>query len=258
MRRHRHGLSQGSPESQHVRDRRNSFTDSPSLSVPEAWRWTVKFSWCAVLVVAAGSLVGACSPGPAAAPSRQPKVGWTSVRLPSPAKSREQQEELERRSAAQEAGKIAEEYDEFTKRKTIALKDMSVRGDDGRRVKVLVTGAPGNPEARLVFASGGSAWNYLHCHSVDILADQVPVALSSAAEHDGRVISKGVVELVSVQLTAENLSQISKATELKARVCSDIFNFRPWHVAKLAAFVEALQTSAPTTQLELPAVQAAP
>jgi hypothetical protein len=175
-------------------------------------------------------------------------------------KSKEEREALQRKWARETAGTVVKEYDEFTKKTSVRIENMSERCEDGRRLHVLLASSLESDVAQMGFTSLKGSWDYLDCHAVHLLADGEPVNLPAAAEADADASSQMVI--VKVKVTAANLAQIAKATLVKVRVCQTVLTFSPEHIETFGEFMrEAAMPEAPlkaASAIQQPVGAAAP
>lgn len=183
--------------------------------------------WLVLLALALG--IAGCLPRPRRAePERlyvAPTIAPGSVRESRPARARG-------------PSVLQVEQDGFTRRTALTVEDrMAPHG-----INVRLTVEPDRAWSGgtvLTFYRYSTEWQYLRCHSVNMLVDGEP-AYASAAEHDGDVLPGGVNEFVSVQVPAELLGQLLTARQVRARVCTDTWTFTPRFIRGLGELRAAL------------------
>lgn len=74
-------------------------------------------------------------------------------------------------------------------------------------------------DLRIDFWNVGTEWKYLHCQSLDFLVDDKPLEVHPvfASEMSGRL----TLETWKVPITRVQLEQLSKATKIEYKVCTD-------------------------------------
>jgi hypothetical protein len=120
----------------------------------------------------------------------------------------------------------------------------------------------GSSMGSLTFGSVSSDWKYLRCRSVDILADENPVALPEF-QHEGEVGRAPVVvrERLTGILPRAAFDAMGRASSIRARLCNDVIEFTPDQVAVVRDFVRrwrsmsggASDGGAPTSTATAPA-----
>jgi hypothetical protein len=139
-------------------------------------------------------------------------------------------------------GYVQTDYDEFTRSREVTYRGRTM---GGARF-VFHSSVHGNVAASFFgVVSSGAGWAYLDCHSLNMLADDVPVALPRAA-HRGDVRTAGpggVTEMVSVELPGEALEQLRAARTVRFRICRDVFSFELQHVGRIHEFVDAIRNA---------------
>lgn len=136
------------------------------------------------------------------------------------------------RPADYSAGGYVHEVDEFNGRERFIVRAFirpeasathSEMHDTGGVATFLMLGGSMRGGAALLMTFSFQGWQYLDCHSVDILADGIPVE-TLAATHDGQVGYAGsVTETVGTGLTRSSLMLMSAATENRVRICNTVY-----------------------------------
>lgn len=88
--------------------------------------------------------------------------------------------------------------------------------------------------------SAGS-WQYLRCHTLDILADGQPLPIPET-RHSGDVHTGGVSEYVSVDIGDAATATLFAAHSIRARLCTDTFELAPAQIATLGRYAAAWRT----------------
>jgi hypothetical protein len=82
-------------------------------------------------------------------------------------------------------------------------------------------------------------WRYLRCHAVDASADHEPFRLPPF-EREGEVVRGHVNEQLFALLPAEDVERLSRATDIRFRLCSDVVALTPAQVESLREYMRRL------------------
>lgn len=93
---------------------------------------------------------------------------------------------------------------------------------------------PEKPRVGLLFASAWKDWRYLNNRDLFILADGVRVGTTT--KHDGKVVDRGVVELVLAEISFEDFGKVATARVIEAKLGSTTFTFTPDQQVALRAY----------------------
>lgn len=149
-------------------------------------------------------------------------------------------------------GEVAVKRDEFTGARHVELTGMQVTlsgGTFGRPATIHALGTAGLDGATMVVTVvshlGGASytsWKYLQCHAMHAVADGVPVELGRS-RHDGRVGSGYLLEFIAVDLDQAALEAIAGASLVRVRICNDVFELGPAHLARFRQLAALLRLS---------------
>lgn len=179
--------------------------------------------------------------------------------------------------AAAKKGKISVEQDAFTKKTMVrweALVQTSVNAGgqiaanmlvgssaEGKDASLKLEGASPAPEkvalevgfyviqdgARFV-NSESIQWRYKSCHTVELLAGDIPVAVEGEPKWDGQVDSSGFRETIKAEISSDGLIALSSASVVRARFCKTVVELTPEQMKTFKQFAEklALKSRQPT------------
>jgi hypothetical protein len=136
-------------------------------------------------------------------------------------------------------GQVTIQTDEFTKE--IVIRYSTPHFDGGNLIHFMTMKARSGhvfPVNVLFDFASTTDWEYLKCHSVQGLADDVPLVLSDA-EHDGEVGEGYVSESVTTDMELSEFKKLAFAKEAKFRVCNTVFTLTPEMLANLQLFYAA-------------------
>jgi hypothetical protein len=156
-------------------------------------------------------------------------------------------------------GRIDKRYDPLKQTTDLVLAEMELstgqqvltltmvsilRHDDGRQASGAVA---------LFLEVRGTTWSYLTCPAVDLVVDDVPLAVT--AKHEGEVQDGETKETVSVLLSRDDVERLSIATVVEGRVCKDEFVLAGPRLERIQAFAREVTGQAvedANTSTELP------
>lgn len=122
------------------------------------------------------------------------------------------------------AGEVEKKVDEFRGTTTYSGKETTIGRFDFR--PFIVIDKNGKDSAPFfMFTVSSNSWQYLKCHTVDLLANGKAVVLAEVT-HDGSVHSGGnVFESIGVFLSIDAFKQLATAEKAKGRICTEVFEF---------------------------------
>lgn len=159
---------------------------------------------------------------------RSVALGFAFLALPTYVTASEKPSESKPVAAGENPGSVTDSVDRFTGSRTILFKT-----DEAPAIRkpalnlAIVLGSDGSlEEAALVISvintSRRGGWVYLQCHSVDWLADGKRVDIGES-RHRGDVTRGGVIELITQQITPEQMSALVEAESVEYKICNDEF-----------------------------------
>jgi hypothetical protein len=141
------------------------------------------------------------------------------------------------RHEAQARGEITQEHDEFRGSDTLQLFFWI---HPNLRLALRSTSTiPGR--ISVVFLSTTTEWRYLRCHTVDASSDHEPFQLPPF-EREGEVVRGHVNEQLFALLPVEDVERLSRATDIRFRLCSDVVTLTPAQVDSLRDYVRRLRS----------------
>ncbi len=120
-------------------------------------------------------------------------------------------------------GTLTVEFDRFTNRTEVSLRDMSFGNPEQGVFELtafysMVGKQPSKPrQVHFMLSKRSTTWEYLHCHNVDLLVDGRAIPVE--ASHDGRVGDGYVLEFVEFDLPLASFLRLTTASKVEARVC---------------------------------------
>ena len=132
-------------------------------------------------------------------------------------------------------------YNRFNNTTVVRTKPGTARGTEKQPALVLIGIYDGRIPTRVGCSIGfyleSPSWAYLHCHSVDCLADGSPVQLPPS-EHRGTVGRGFVLESISIMVPFSIVEQLSKSEKVEFKLCTTEFTLGKSEMEDLRTFVE--------------------
>jgi hypothetical protein len=142
---------------------------------------------------------------------------------------------------------VTVEYDEFKRQTIVTLHAEPLDSAPSLLAigsKEEVSKKPEEKNIILNFVSHSEDWEYLKCHELNALADGQPVELGES-NHDGSVGEGYVVEYVGVTINLKTLMKLTKAKEVKFRLCNTVIALSSARHDALVKFLAALKGKKP-------------
>jgi len=136
------------------------------------------------------------------------------------------------------------EINRFKNKTVVRTKPGTARGTEKQPALVLFGIYDGQTPTRpgevysIEFVLESPSWAYLHCHSVDCLADGSPVQLPPS-EHRGTVGKGYVIEHISIMVPFSIVERLSKSEKVEFKLCATEFTLGKSEMEDLRTFVEA-------------------
>jgi len=91
-----------------------------------------------------------------------------------------------------------------------------------------------------MFVHTSNTWQYLQCHPVYLLVDGNPFR-SIRTTHNGRVGRGFVLEFIRIDLTYNEIKELSKSTKIEVKLCNTEFTIPERDMQDLRTFVELVE-----------------
>lgn len=91
----------------------------------------------------------------------------------------------------------------------------------------------------LAFFRSGKEWEYLRCHTVAMLADGQPVAVSEA-KHTGNV-RNGVTEFITFEIATRAFLEAVNSAKVEVRLCNSEFTLTLPQLTAFRDFASRMQ-----------------
>jgi hypothetical protein len=145
-------------------------------------------------------------------------------------------------------GEMEMEHDPFAKEDLIAIDEMVVPSADGP-IAVRVVARPKDPRfIEFIWSTSSTAWRYLTCHDVGLVADNVPVPMGESV-YGRRVREADVFEQIRFMVRKEAVEDLGHSLVVEGRICKTRFRFNDKQKRLLLKLTQRLHKAAPTTSV---------
>lgn len=132
---------------------------------------------------------------------------------------------------------VTDENDRFTGERKIKYESQTKYplGQPSRHARIIVKGGSATGAATFIIGNmadrrTGTAWKYLRCNRVDWLINGAPADFGEAI-HSGQVVRGGVIEIISVPMSPDQIERIGSAATVEFRICNDEYQLSAEDIA---------------------------